>query len=518
MTSTFWIIAAFVLYAIVMIVIGAVYSRKTSSAEDYFLGGRGLSGAVGALSAQASDMSGWLLMGLPGAVYIAGTGEIWVAVGLFIGTLLNWLIISKRFRRYTIRANNSITLSEYFKNRFHDGTNALLLVASIFTVIFFLVYTASAFSSGAKLFNTVFGLDYHVSLLIGAVLILIYTFLGGFMAVSLTDFIQGMIMLVAILAVPIIIMCMMEPGAITANLAASGVEGGVANYLNPLKSGESDISAVTIISGLAWGLGYCGMPHILARFMAIRSERELKKSKIIANVWVFISLGMACVLAVVGRAYLFGDYGVLEDSENVFIIMIKQLFLNDLSIPFIAGLFLCAILAAIMSTADSQLLVTASAVSKDIYADCIKKGKADEKNVLMFSKITVVIVTIIAFFIAWNPNSSVMGLVSDAWAGFGATFGPVVVLSLFWKKMTTSGALAGMIAGGVTVIVWDYIPFVNGQTLGSSTGLYSLILGFVIALIAIVLASKLSKKGPHPDILQEFEDVKVNNIPENQEA
>ena len=513
--TTFWIIAAFVVYAIVMIVIGIVYSKKTANAEDYFLGGRGLSGAVGALSAQASDMSGWLLMGLPGAVYLAGTGEIWVAVGLFIGTLLNWLIISKRFRRYTIRVNNSITLPEYFKNRFHDKTNALLLVASIFTVIFFLVYTASAFSSGAKLFNTVFGLDYHVALLIGTVLILIYTFLGGFMAVCLTDFIQGMLMLIAILAIPIIILCMMQPGELTAQLTASGVEGGIANYLNPFKSGEVDISAVSIISGLAWGLGYCGMPHILARFMAIRSEKELKKSKVIANVWVFISLGMACLLAIVGRAYLFGDYGILEDSENVFIIMIKQLFVNDLTIPFIGGLFLCAVLAAIMSTADSQLLVTASSVSKDIYADVIKKGKASEDNILKVSKITVVVVTIIAFFIAWDPNSSVMSLVSDAWAGFGATFGPVVVLSLFWKRMTTPGALAGMIAGGVTVIIWDYIPFANG-TLGDSTGLYSLIVGFVVSLIAIVIASKCSK-APSEEILREFEDVKVNNIPGNEE-
>lgn len=512
MSNTIWIIIAFILYIVVMIVIGAVYSMRTKNAEDYFLGGRGLGGWVGAMSAQASDMSGWLLMGLPGSIYLLGTGELWVSLGLFLGTLFNWLLVAGRLRRYTIRANNSVTLPEYFENRFHDKSKALILVSAIVFVVFFLVYTASALSSGAKLFKVVFGLDYTVALLIGTLVILVYTFLGGFLAVCTTDLIQGLMMIIMILAVPIILLFLIEPGSIMSTLAASGVEGGTAVYLNPFRSGSSSINVAGIISGLAWGLGYCGMPHILVRFMAIKSEKEMKKSKIIANVWNFLALGVVSVLAILARVYMFPKVGVLEDAENIVVMTVKELFTNEFAIPFLAGILLCAILAAIMSTADSQLLVTASAVSKDLYADVIKKGKnVSEKKILMISRIVVVCVAAIAFLIALNPNSSIMGLVSDAWAGFGAAFGPVVVLSLYWKKTTKTGALSGIITGALVVIIWDYIPFFAGQTIGQVTGLYSLFVGFILALIAVVIGSLVGKPAT-PEMIQEFEDVKNKNV------
>lgn len=512
--NTIWIVVAFIVYIALMVIIGAFYSRRTNNADDYFLGSRGLGGWVGAMSAQASDMSGWLLMGLPGSIYLLGTGEIWVSLGLLLGTFANWMIVAGRLRRYTIRANNSMTLPEYFSNRFHDEKRVLLLVSSIVIVIFFLVYTASALSAGAKLFNIVFGIEYRIALLIGTIIILAYTYLGGFMAVCTTDFVQGMLMFAMVLAVPIILLAVIEPGTIMSTLTASGVEGGAENFLNPFTSGSGSVSIVSIISGLAWGLGYCGMPHILVRFMAIKSEKELNKSKVIANVWNVFALGMVSILAILARVYLFPKVGVLEDSENVVIMVVKELFTNQLALPFIAGILLCAILAAIMSTADSQLLVTASAVSKDIYSDVIKKGKnLNEKKVLWLSRIVVIVVAAIAFFIAWDPNSSIMTLVSDAWAGFGAAFGPVVVLSLFWKKTNKAGALCGIIAGALTVIIWDYIPFISGQTIGEATGLYSLIVGFAVGLIAVVIGTHAGKPAT-PEMLQEFEDVKNKNVAE----
>ena len=508
--NTGWMLLAFIAYMIIMIVIGAVYSKKTSNAQDYFLGGRGLGAWVAALSAQASDMSGWLLMGLPGAIYIAGTGEAWIAVGLFVGTLLNWLIISGRLRRYTIKAGNSFTLPSFFENRYHDKSKILIAISSIFIVIFFLVYTASAFSAGAKLFNTVFGLDYHVALVIGAAVILTYTFLGGFLAVCLTDFIQGMLMLVGLLAVPIIALAFIDPGSLQDVLMLEGFKGGTETFLNPAYNGGEPISAMSIISNLGWGLGYFGMPHILVRFMAIKSQKELNKSKIIANVWVFISLGMAVVVGIVGKAYMYSHSIDLPDSENVFIKMIKNLFTVDMALPVIGGIFLCGILAAIMSTADSQLLVTASAVSEDIYRGILKKS-ASEKATLRVGKIAVVVVAIVAFIIAWNPDSSVMALVSDAWAGFGATFGPVIILALFWRRSTRNGAIAGMIGGGLMVIIWDYIPLVGGQTPGTATGLYSLVIGFAVGLVANIIVSLISKK-PDAEVLADFDAVADKNV------
>ncbi len=412
-----WVLVSFVVYMGMMITIGALYMKKTSSSEDYFLGGRGLGAWVAALSAQASDMSGWMLMGLPGAVYAFGTGQAWIAVGLLAGTILNWIFVSGRLRKYTIKANNSLTLPSFFENRFHDKKRILLTTSSVVIVIFFLVYTASAFSAGGKLFQTVFGVDYRVALTIGAAVILIYTFMGG--------------------------------------------------------------------------------------FMAVRDDKEIKKSKWVAIIWCTLSLTFACLIGVIGRAYF--SPNVLENSENVFIEMIKKVFMSDLSIPLIGGLFLCGILAAIMSTADSQLLVTASAVSEDIYHKIIRP-KADNKKVLLVSRVTVLAVAVIAYIIALNPDNSIMGLVSNAWAGFGSAFGPLVLLSLYWKRTNLPGAVAGIVSGALTVIVWDYIPLANGQTLGSATGLYSLALGFLISLVLIILVS-VSTKAPDKDIMNEFESV-----------
>jgi len=503
---TIAILVAFVFYLALMIVIGVLSMKKTNSTEDYFLGGRGLNGWVAALSAQASDMSGWLLMGLPGSIYALGTGQIWIAVGLFIGTVLNWVLISKRLRRYTIIANNSLTLPEFFENRYHDKNKILLGISSVVIVVFFLVYTASALSAGGKLFQTVFGSDYHVALLIGTVVILTYTFLGGFLAVCTTDFVQGMLMLVGILLVPIIAFFLIDGGLSNA-LANNGIEN-TKNYLDVFYSygTGNKLSVTEILSGLAWGLGYCGMPHILVRFMAVKSERELKKSSVIAIVWVAISLTFACIIGVVGRAFI---VPALENSETVFIEMIKKIFSVDFSIPFIGGIFLCGVLAAIMSTADSQLLVCASSVSKDIYKNIIRKD-AEDKKVLRMSRITVVIVAVLAFIIAWNPDSSVMDLVSDAWAGLGSAFGPLVVCSLFWKRTNLPGAVAGIISGGLFVIVWDYLPLVGGETLYKSTGIYSLLLGFFVSLICIVVVSLLTK-APSKEIEDEFESLKEYN-------
>lgn len=507
-TDSIIVLSAFVAYLLLMIVIGIFSMKKTNSTEDYFLGGRGLNGWVAALSAQASDMSGWLLMGLPGSIYAMGTGQAWIAIGLFLGTVANWLFISRRLRRYTIVANNSLTLPEFLENRYHDKKKVLLSISSIVIVIFFLVYTASALASGGKLFNTVFGVDYHLALAIGAAVILIYTFMGGFLAVCTTDFIQGTLMLIGLLVVPIA-----AYGFVNSDFVQNIESTGVINYnhyMSLFYNGATDqpYTFVDILSQLAWGLGYCGMPHILVRFMAVRSEKELKKSSVIAIVWVFLSLVAACVIGVVGRAFLapmiLGTEGTAS-VESVFIEMINKVFNHHLALPFIGGIFLCGILAAIMSTADSQLLVCASSVSKDIYKNVVKPDASD-KTVLKVSRVTVIVVAILAFLIAWDPNSSIMKLVSDAWAGLGSAFGPIVVCSLFWKRTNFAGAVAGIISGGLTVIVWDYLPLVNGSTIYDATGIYSLLVGFIISLVCIVVFS-LATKAPSEEIVAEFEKV-----------
>lgn len=499
-----------------MLIIGAANAKKNKNADDYFLGGRNLGGWVAALSAQASDMSGWLLMGLPGCIYAFGANQAWIAIGLFIGTVLNWLFISGRLRRYTIKAGNAMTIPEYLCNRFRDRRHILKAISAIVILVFFLVYTASAFSAGGKLFASVTKMEYHQALALGAVVILIYTFLGGFLAVCTTDFIQGMMMLVGILAVPIVAVMVMGAGNIIPNLIDSDLGVSANKFLNIFYENGEPISPMSIASQLAWGLGYCGMPHILVRFMAVRDEKELAKSRKVAIVWVLISLAVACIIGIIGRAYLYPTVLSTDGAqyENVYIEMIKKLFMDDINLPFIGGLLLCGILAAIMSTADSQLLVSSSAVAKDLFKGVFFK-KMKDKHVFAVGRITVLAVAIIAFIIAWNPDSSIMLLVSDAWAGLGSAFGPTILMSLYWKKTNMAGAAAGMISGGLTVIIWDYLKFISVDgakvTLGAYTGVYSLLVGFIVSLLFIVIFSLITPKVSD-EVVKEFEDVKNGNI------
>ena len=507
MSTTVSIVIAFACYLAGMVGIGIWSMKRTTGADDYFLGGRGLSAPVAAMSAQASDMSGWLLMGLPGAVYALGTGQAWIAIGLGLGTIINWLFIAKPLRSYTIIANNSMTLPEFFGNRYHDEKKILLGISSVIIVIFFLVYTASALASGGKLFNTVFGIDYHIALFIGTAVILAYTFMGGFLAVCTTDFVQGAMMFIALLVVPIMAWKFVSTD-FTVMLHASGVDS--SHYMSLMYNGDHPITIVEIISNLAWGLGYCGMPHILIRFMAIKSNKELNRSSVIAIVWVVISLTFAVAIGVVGRAFLFplvlGESQMAASAESVFIAMIQKIFTELMPLSFIGGLFICGIQAAIMSTADSQLLVCSSSVSADIYKGIINPD-ADDRQVLHIGRLTTLMIALLAFFIAWNPDNSIMSLVSDAWAGLGAAFGPLVCMSLFWKRTNLQGAMAGLISGSATVIIWDYIPLVHGQTIGAATGLYSLIVGFLVSLACIIVVS-LVTKGPDQSIIDEFDQYK----------
>ncbi|MBR4574249.1 MAG: sodium/proline symporter PutP [Lachnospiraceae bacterium] len=504
-TSLVMIMIAIAIYLLLMIFIGASFMKKNNNSEDYFLGGRSLNGFVAALSAGASDMSGWMLMGLPGSIYALGTGQVWIGIGLMLGTIANWLFIAGPLRKYTIKANNSLTLPEFFVNRYRDEKKILLGTSSSVIIIFFVVYTASAFAAGGKLFNSVFGMDYHLALIIGATVILVYTFMGGFLAVCTTDFIQGLLMLTAVIFVPLIALVNMGAGNFTANLVATGVD--PASFLDPFQEGGARISAVSILSSFAWGLGYFGMPHILVRFMAIKDKNELKKSKSIAIIWVVLGLAFACFIGVLGRAYLASKLGVMDDSEKVFIEMIKKVFTEDSNVALLAGLFIAAILAAIMSTADSQLLVASSAVSEDLYKGIIRKD-ASESKVLTVGRSATIAVALIALLIAWNPDSSVMKLVSDAWAGFGAAFGPLVLCSLFWRRTNFAGAVAGIVSGALTVIIWDYIPLIANQTPGDATGLYSLLPGFIISLVFIVIVSLITK-APSEEIVKEFDEVKA---------
>ena len=483
------ILFSFGIYLIFMLSIGWVFYKKTENLSDYILGGRGLNSWVASMSAQASDMSGWLLLGLPGYAYAAGMEAAWIALGLGIGTYLNWKFVAKRLRKYTQVSGDSITLPDYFESRFRDKTKLLRIISALFILIFFLIYTSSGFVAGAKLFSTVFGLSYFGALVIGVIVIISYTFLGGFMAVSWTDFFQGMLMFIAIVTVP---------------LAAMGKLGGIGETFSKIDSFNpefldfftyadgSKIAWITIVSSLAWGLGYFGQPHILARFMAIKSSKAVKKARLIAMIWVVISLGFAVIIGTVGAVFLKTP---LEgaDTETVFMVMVNAIFH-----PLIAGIFLAAILAAIMSTADSQLLVTSSAITKDFYQVVFKKN-VDDKKLVWVSRVSVILVALIAFVIALDPNSSVLGLVAYAWGGFGATFGPIVLLSLFWKRMTRNGALGGILVGGLTVLIWK-------QLSGGIFDLYEIVPGFLLSVIVIVVISLLDKE-PSKEVLDEFDSI-----------
>ncbi|TEB06081.1 Sodium/proline symporter [Pelotomaculum schinkii] len=491
MSHSFGIIAASILYLTGMLWIGVNFSNRTENVSDYILGSRGLNKWVTSLSAEASDMSGWLLLGLPGYAYLSGMEASWIALGLALGTYANWKFVAKRLRNYTQIANDSLTLPDYLENRFRDSLKILRSVAAVFILIFFLIYTSSGFVAGGKLFNTVFGLPYIWSMLIGAAVVVTYTFLGGFMAVCWTDFVQGILMFFAILIVPITGM-FLSGGPADTLAALKNIN---PELLNPFTSVDGTaLSLIAVVSLMAWGLGYFGQPHILVRFMAIHSADEIKPARHIAMVWVILSLAAAVLVGMVGRVYL---PQTLEGaaSETVFMVMT-----NDIFASFIAGIILSAILAAIMSTASSQLLVTASAIGQDFYKSLIRK-EAGEKELVSISRWTVIGVAIVAGLLAIKPDNLVLDLVAYAWAGFGATFGPTLVMSLFWKRMTKSGALAGIIAGGITVLVWKQLAHFGGIF-----ALYEIVPGFIMSVFAIIVVSMMSKQ-PSKEIMDEFERV-----------
>lgn len=494
MSSNFGILFSFALYLVFMLLIGWYFYRRTKNLSDYVLGGRGLNAWVTSLSAQASDMSGWLLLGLPGFAYLAGIEAAWIAIGLSVGTYINWRFVAKRLRKYTYAAGDAITLPVFFENRFRDESRLLRVVSALFILVFFLLYTSSGFVAGAKLFNTVFNLPYTLALTIGVLVIIAYTFMGGFMAVSWTDFFQGMLMFLAIIVIPGI--AIMKLGGFNQSfVTVKEISPDFLNLFNNLKG--QPLSWIIIVSHLAWGFGYFGQPHILARFMAIRSSDEVKKARRIAMGWVLISLAAAVVVGLVGKAFLAGDPLVGKAaSEKVFMVMV-----NQLTPPLLGGFLLAAILAAVMSTADSQLLVTSSAITEDFYKLLFRK-KASEKELVWIGRGAVIGVAIVAFILALNPESSVLELVSYAWAGFGATFGPVIILSLFWKRMTRNGALGGIIAGGITVLVWMKLK-------GGIFNLYEIVPGFLLSVLAIIVIS-LFDKEPSAEIVEEFE--KVNQM------
>ena len=491
-------IAAFVLYLGFMVVIGLRYMSKNNSALDFFLGGRKTGPWMTALSAEASDMSGWLLMGLPGLAYLGGMKEaFWTAAGLVVGTYLNWLIVAKPLRKCTIAFGDSITIPEFLTNRFKDKSHVLAAISVVFIVLFFTIYTASGFVACAKLFNSVFELPYYAGLTIGLVVILSYTILGGYLAVCTTDFIQGTLMFIALIITTSVMIAVLGGPAQAFekvnNFAARAMAGDFGDIMKEKFIANQSYSAVSAISAAAWGLGYFGMPHILVRFMGIRSNTEIKLSRRIATVWVITAFVGAVVVGSTGTAYLSGVLAP-EMAETVFSASMQQMYPS-----FVAGLFLCAILAAAMSTADSQLLVASSAFSRDVYKGLLKKD-AKEKEVLNVSRITVFIIAAVAFIIALNPKSSIFSLVSYAWAGFGAAFGPVILLALFWRGMTRNGALAGLIAGGVTVIAWHNLK-------GGVFNIYEILPGFFACLIFAV-AFSLLQKNKDAEMLAEFDNYK----------
>jgi len=476
----------------VMLGIGLyAYKKSTSDVSGYMLGGRSLSPAVAALSAGASDMSGWMLMGLPGAMYITGISSMWIAIGLVIGAFLNYIIVAPRLRTYTEIANDSITLPDFFENRFADKSHLLRLVSSIVIIVFFTLYTSSGIVAGGKLFESSFGLNYEAGLYVTAGVVVVYTLFGGFLAVSLTDFVQGCIMFVALVLVPVVVIN--DVGGLSA------VQDSV-NSINPsMLDMFTGVSLLSILSAMAWGLGYFGQPHIIVRFMAIRSVKDMPVARRIGMSWMIVSICGAMATGFAGIAYIAKTGTTLNDPETIFILLSQVLFH-----PLVAGFLLAAILAAIMSTISSQLLVTSSSLTGDFYQAFLNK-EASDKQLVFVGRVSVFIVALVAISLAYDRDSSILSLVSNAWAGFGAAFGPVVILSLYWRKMNRNGALAGMLTGAVTVLFWIYSPLtINGQSLSST--MYEIVPGFILSTIAIILVSHFTKTT-NDDIEKTFDEV-----------
>ncbi|MFO7801328.1 MAG: sodium/proline symporter PutP [Desulfovermiculus sp.] len=475
---------AFIAYLIVLMSIGIFFYLRTRSLSDYILGGRGLNPWVAALSAGASDMSGWLLLGLPGAMYAGGMNNIWIAIGLSIGAFLNWQFVAKRLRLYTEVAADSITLPDYLENRFNDTSRVLRVISAVVILVFFTIYVSSGLTGGAILFESTFGLDYQVALWIGSLIIVSYTFLGGFMAVSWTDFLQGTLMFLALLIVPMIVVQTMGSwGDVVAKAGEIDPE-----YLDAF----SGMTLMSIISLMAWGLGYFGQPHILARFMAIRHPKDTPKAQMVGMTWMVFGLFGAIFTGFAGIAYFANS--PLDNSETVFISLVQVLF-N----PWIGGVLLAAILSAIMSTVDSQLLVCSSAIAEDFYKQILRKD-AKRQELVWIGRISVIILALIATSLAANPDNKVLDLVAYAWGGFGASFGPIVLLSLFWRRLTRNGTLAGMVIGAVTVIVWKNLS-------GGFFDLYEILPGFILCSLAAIIVSLLDKE-PSAEVQAQFNSIK----------
>jgi sodium/proline symporter len=464
------IIITFIGYLALMMGIGYWAYRKTDTVDDYILGGRKMGPAVTALSVGASDMSGWLLLGLPGAVYLSGLGEAWIGFGLIVGAWLNWLFVAKRLRIYTLMADNSLTLPDFFENRFHDSHGLLRVVSAVTILVFFTFYASSGMVGGAILFEKVFGLDYTMALIIGSFIIVSYTFVGGFFAVSWTDFFQGCLMLIALLIVPMTIFS--QPDT---QVGFEQIDPAMLSFIN------DNTTILGLVSLLAWGLGYFGQPHILSRFMAIGDPKDLVLSRRIAMSWMILSLVGALATGIAGSLYFAAT--PLDNPETVFINLAHIAF-N----PWIGGLLIAAILSAIMSTIDSQLLVCSSVITEDFYLKWLRP-KASDKELMLVGRMGVIAIALVAGIVALNPDSSVLGLVSYAWAGFGAAFGPVVILSLFWRGYSRNGAVLTILVGAITVVVWK-------QLTGGIFDLYEIVPGFTFATLIGVVASKLSPPAP----------------------
>ncbi len=508
MSAQVGIILSIVVYLSIMILVGIYFSkRETGSAEGFYLGGRKLGPLVAAMSAEASDMSSYLLMGLPGLAYFCGIADVgWTVIGLAVGTYLNWLFVARRLRRYSA-ACGAITIPDFFSKRFRDKHNILACIAAIIILVFFVPYTASGFKAIGTLFSTLFGANYHVAMIIGAIIVVAYTVLGGFLAVSTTDLIQSIVMTIAL-----IIMVFFGINV------AGGWDSVVNNakelpgYLSMTQTynvatGETGAyGPLTIVSTLAWGLGYFGMPHILLRFMAIRDEKEIKTSRRIASVWVVISMMIAILIGLIGYAASVAGkipmFGSSSDAETVIIAFSNLLAQNGFFAAIVAGVVLAGILACTMSTADSQLLTAASSVSQNLVQDFMKI-KLSAKQSMLIARFTVAVIAIVGVFLAWNPNSSVFTIVSFAWAGFGGAFGPVMLFSLFWKRTNFFGALAGMVSGGVMVFVWKYVV----RPMGGAWNIYELLPAFLVGCVMIVVVS-LVTKAPSKEIVEEFEATK----------
>ena len=503
------ILIAIIVYLVMMVYVGFYFSKgegKEDSTDHFYLGGRQLGPFVTAMSAEASDMSSWLLMGLPGVAYLTGISDAgWTAIGLAVGTYLNWLIVAKRIRRYSI-ACDAITIPDFFSKRYHDKKNILMCIAAITILIFFIPYTASGFKAVGTLFNSLFGVNYHMAMLFGAAIIIIYTVMGGFMAVSTTDLIQSVVMSIAL--VIIVFFGISKAGGWDAVMDNAKSLAGYLSMIqahNMADNTSSPYSLLTIFSTVAWGLGYFGMPHILLRFMAIGEEKKLVLSRRIATVWVVISMFVAILIGIIGYgASVAGVLPMFEtssESETIIIRLAGLLAEKNFLLALVAGVVLAGILACTMSTADSQLLTAASSVSQNLLQDFLKI-KMSPKQSMLAARLTVVGISLVAVVLAWNPDSSVFYIVSFAWAGFGAAFGPAILFSLFWKRMTRHGCIAGIVVGGLTVLIWKQFGFF---------GLYEIVPGFIFSSIAIYIVSLMGKLPPRP-VLKDYREAEKMHV------